>query len=78
MVGLAGQSLMEIIARAYYALGDAKTYLIGTIFRCIIIVVITFILFNKLGILAIALADSIGTTLTAWVLYRQLMSQKLN
>ncbi len=76
MVGLAGQSLLEVIARAYYALGDANMYLYGTIARLGLLLACTVLLMPRLGILGIALADSIATTLVSGFLYFHLMHRK--
>lgn len=68
MVGLPAQCLLEIFARAYYAIQDGWSYLKVTIVRVIVFCLISWLFLEKGHIVTIALADSIAVTIAVVLL----------
>lgn len=60
LVGLIGHSLLEVVARAFYAKQDAKTPLVATSIRAVAFFVLALLLFSSFGAVGIAIADSIA------------------
>jgi putative peptidoglycan lipid II flippase len=69
LLGLLGHSLLEVVARSFYAEQDANTPLIGTVIRVGLFIVIAIILFRPLNVVGIALADTIGVTVEVIFMY---------
>ena len=62
LLGLVGHSLLEVISRAYYAQYNAKTPFFFTFLRTVIFIILAITFLNSLGVIGIALADSIAVT----------------
>jgi putative peptidoglycan lipid II flippase len=62
MVGLLGNSLMEVAARGFYARQDAKMPLIASGLTLVVFVVLSIILVIPFGVVGIALANSLAYT----------------
>jgi putative peptidoglycan lipid II flippase len=75
LVGLAGQSLIEIGARAFYSLRDARTPLLLSALTLVLFVVLSVGLTPALGLAGLALANSVAFTTEAGlmllILYRR-------
>src|SRR5262249_56045092 len=67
-IGLIGHALVQILARAYYAVKDTATPLIMTLVAIAVNVVLAFVLAPGLGINGLALANSISTLAEAALL----------
>ena len=67
-LGLAGHALVQIIARAYYAMKDTTTPLVMTVVNIVVNVVLAIALAPSLGINGLALANSIATLAEAALL----------
>lgn len=68
LIGLLGQSLLEVLVRAFYARHNAKTPLVVTSLRTIIFIILALILPQFLGVVGLALTDSIAVTVEAGIL----------
>lgn len=68
LIGLVTQSLLEIVTRAFYAKQDSRTPFIITLVRMILYILIALALFNPLGAIGLALADSITVSLEVIIL----------
>jgi len=68
LVGLAGHSLLEVAARAFYARQDARTPLLVSMLSAAVFVVAGVGLFKPLGAPGIGLANSLAFTLEAGIL----------
>ncbi|OGE26691.1 murein biosynthesis integral membrane protein MurJ [Candidatus Daviesbacteria bacterium RIFCSPHIGHO2_02_FULL_39_12] len=68
LIGLVTQSLLEVATRAFYAKQDARTPFIITLIRMILYILIAVVLFNPLGAIGLALADSITVSLEVVIL----------
>jgi putative peptidoglycan lipid II flippase len=67
-LGLAGHALVQILARAYYAMKDTTTPLLMTVINIVVNVVLAILLAPSLGINGLALANSIATLAEAALL----------
>ncbi|MDE3101477.1 MAG: murein biosynthesis integral membrane protein MurJ [Chloroflexota bacterium] len=67
-IGLIGHSLVQILARAYYAVKDTKTPVAMTLVAIVVNVALSFALAPGLGINGLALANSIATLAEAALL----------
>jgi putative peptidoglycan lipid II flippase len=68
MIGLVGQSLLEVAARAFYARQDARTPLITSSITLIVFIILGVLLFRPLGTPGIALANSLAFSTEAVIL----------
>jgi putative peptidoglycan lipid II flippase len=68
LIGLVTQSLLEVVTRAFYARQDTRTPFIITLVRMILYILIAIALFNPLGAIGLALADTITVSLEVVVL----------
>jgi putative peptidoglycan lipid II flippase len=68
LLGLAGQSVLEVAVRSYYARKDAMTPLIAAAINLIVYTVFAFIFSQFLGAVGISLADSLAFTSEAVLL----------
>jgi putative peptidoglycan lipid II flippase len=68
LFGLAGQCLLEIAVRSFYARQDAITPMITAAINFVVYVVLGIILFQRLGAPGISLADSLAFTSQAILL----------
>jgi putative peptidoglycan lipid II flippase len=68
LLGLVGHSLIEVLARAFYARQNAKTPLIATAANMAAFVILSLLLFRTLGSPGIALSNSLAFTLEALLL----------
>jgi putative peptidoglycan lipid II flippase len=68
LLGLVGHSLIEILARAFYARQNARTPLLATGANTIAFVALSLLLFRPLGSPGIALSNSLAFTLEAGLL----------
>jgi putative peptidoglycan lipid II flippase len=62
LVGLIGQSLLEVVARAFYAQQDARTPLYASLFRILAYAGLGAVFLRPMGAAGIALADSLAVT----------------
>jgi len=69
LLGLAGHSLVEINARAFYARQDAITPLFGAILNVFIYITIGSILYKPIGAIGISITDAIAFTAQAIFLF---------
>jgi putative peptidoglycan lipid II flippase len=69
MIGLLGHCLLEVVSRGFYAKQDAKIPLVATILRAIIFIVLSLMMFDSLGVVGLALADSISVSIEVLLLY---------
>lgn len=76
LVGLAGQCLMEVAGRSFYARQNALIPLLGGVFNLAIFVGAAFLLYIPLGAPGIALADAVAYSLQALLLLT-LLSRKM-
>jgi len=68
LLGLAGQSLLEVANRAFYARQNALIPLLGSLLSIVIYVILGMLLFRSLGAPGISLTDSVAFTTQAIVL----------
>lgn len=68
MIGLAGQSLLEVAARSFYSRQDAKTPLWSAMINVAIFAILGYGFLKPLGAAGISLADSIAFTVQALIL----------
>jgi putative peptidoglycan lipid II flippase len=61
-IGVPSQALIEILDRAYYALQDARTAVIISIFELFFAIALSIILIEPFGAFGVAIAQSIGLT----------------
>lgn len=74
--GMLAQSLIQLLARSFYALQDTKTPLVVSLISLVVNVVSATILVNYLDVVGLAAAISISATLNAGILIG-LLSRKL-
>ena len=67
-IGLVGHALVQILARAYYAVKDTATPLVMTLIAIAINVVMAILLAPRIGINGLALANSVSTLAEAGLL----------
>lgn len=76
LLGLAGQSVLEVAVRSYYARKDAITPLIAAAINLIIYSGLALVLSNALGAVGISLSDSLAFTsealLLLWLLKKRI------
>ncbi len=65
LLGLVGQSLLEVAARSFYARQDARTPLLATLLNLILFAALSTLLFRRLGAMGIALSNSLAFTVEA-------------
>ncbi len=68
MIGLTTQSLLEVVTRAFYAKQDSRTPFVITLIRMVLYIGLALALFDSLGVIGLALADSLTVTLEVVVL----------
>ncbi len=68
LIGLAGQALLEVANRAFYARQNALIPLAGSILNIVIYVILGMLLFRGLGAPGISLTDSVAFTTQAVVI----------
>lgn len=68
MIGLAGQSLLEVASRSFYSRQDAKTPLWSAMINVAIFAILGYGFLKPLGAPGISLADSIAFTVQALIL----------
>ncbi len=68
LLGLVGHSLLEVLARAFYAQQDARTPLYATILNAGLFVGMGLVLFRQVGAFGIALSNSLAFTFEASLL----------
>ena len=68
LVGLAGQSVLEVAVRSYYARKDAITPLIAAAINLVVYAVFALLLSKTLGVIGISLSDSLAFTIEAILL----------
>lgn len=68
LIGLVAHCLLEVVTRAFYAKQDARTPFIITLVRMILYILLAVALFNPLGVIGLALADSITVAIEVVVL----------
>jgi putative peptidoglycan lipid II flippase len=69
LLGLTGHSLLEVVARGFYARQNARIPLLGALLGLVIFVVFGLMLYQPLGSAGIALANSLAFTLQALLLW---------
>ncbi len=67
-LGLFAQSLIHVLARAFYALSNTKTPFIVGIFAELISIIVALLLMKPLGVAGLALASSIGAIINMIIL----------
>lgn len=75
LLGLVGHSLIEILARAFYARQNARTPLLTTAVNAAAFVLLSILLFRRLGSPGIALSNSLAFSLEAVLLILLLQRQ---
>ncbi len=76
LLGLAGQCLMEVAGRSFYARQNALLPLLGGVINVTVYTIVALLLFKPLGAPGVALADAISFTTQAVVLL-VLLSRRL-
>lgn len=76
-IGLIGQSLKDVMVRAFYSLQDSITPVISGIVGVVVNIIFNIILAPKMGIAGLALATSISASVSFVVLYVSL-NRKIN
>jgi putative peptidoglycan lipid II flippase len=69
LVGLAGHAWLEVLARAFFARQNARPPLAARIANLLVFVIAGILLYRRMGVTGIALANSVGFTLEAGVLF---------
>jgi len=68
LLGLAGQSVLEVAVRSYYARKDAITPLIASAINLVVYAGFALVLSKSLGVVGISLSDSLAFTIEAVLL----------
>lgn len=76
--GLFAQSLIPLLARAFYSLTDTKTPFVIGIISELIIIIMALLLMKPLGVAGLALAVSLGSIVNAAILFTALKQKIKN
>jgi putative peptidoglycan lipid II flippase len=75
LVGLMGHSLLEVVARAFYARQNAKTPMLAAVLRTVLFLLLAVVLYRLLGSSGIGLSNSLAFTVEAVLLLALLTPQ---